>query len=169
MTPGAWAAMTAWGRAPRGWARVRAGDTNPGVARVPSTAAPATASCNPQAIGLSSNRHASTRGTPKPALKTTHLSRDLSCGRSSGHSSSRWEASRGGRCKQGHGGSDGLAHPQVLAPQIKEVHGRHSILGRLSFLILCRAGRVVSGGTQGTRMARPALPALATAYLPMKP
>lgn len=48
MTPGAWAAMTAWGKAPRGWARVSAGETSPGVARVPSTAAPATASCSPE-------------------------------------------------------------------------------------------------------------------------
>lgn len=48
MTPGACAAITAWGRAPRGWARVRAGDTSPGVASVPSTAAPATASCGTQ-------------------------------------------------------------------------------------------------------------------------
>lgn len=53
MTPGAWAAMTAWGKAPRGWARVSAGETSPGVARVPSTAAPATASCNRKITTLS--------------------------------------------------------------------------------------------------------------------
>lgn len=41
--------MTAWGRAPKGWASVSAGDTSPGVAKVPSTAAPATASCNQKA------------------------------------------------------------------------------------------------------------------------
>lgn len=53
MTPGAWAAMTAWGRAPKGWASVSAGDTSPGVAKVPSTAAPATASCNQNATSQS--------------------------------------------------------------------------------------------------------------------
>lgn len=44
MTPGACAAITACGNAPNGWARVSAGDTSPGVAKVPRTAAPATAS-----------------------------------------------------------------------------------------------------------------------------
>lgn len=65
MTPGAWAAMTAWGKAPRGWARVSAGDTSPGVARVPSTAAPATASCNPEG-------HHTQSLIWLPPLKTTH-------------------------------------------------------------------------------------------------
>lgn len=160
MTPGAWAAMTAWGKAPRGWARVSAGDTSPGVARVPSTAAPATASCNPEG-------HHTQSPIRLPPLKTTqranpqrmreelaptnelsdwtspHLSCDLGCGCSCSHSSSRREASRCGRSKQGHGGSDSLAHSQVLATQIKEVHGRHGILGRLGLLILCRAGAAV--------------------------
>lgn len=45
MTPGACAAITACGNAPKGWASVSAGDTSPGVANVPRTAAPATASC----------------------------------------------------------------------------------------------------------------------------
>lgn len=48
ITPGAWAAITACGKAPRGCAKVSAGVTSPGVVNVLRTAAPvtpATASC----------------------------------------------------------------------------------------------------------------------------
>lgn len=94
-----------------------------------------------------------------------HLSRNLGCGCSCGHSSSRWEASRCGRCKQGHGGCDSLAHPQILATQVKEVHGRHGILRRLGLLILCRAGVAV----RATVLGRPGPPASARPSSPMKP
>lgn len=182
MTPGAWAAMTAWGKAPRGWARVSAGDTSPGVARVPSTAAPATASCNPKghpsvlSLVASTQYHPESQSVPKALgagcprsnphnCTSPHLSRNLGCGCSCGHSSSWWEASRCGRCKQGHGGCDSLAHPQILATQVKEVHGRHGILRRLGLLILCRVGAAVRATVPG----RPGPPTSARPSSPMKP
>lgn len=50
ITPGACAAMTACGSAPKGCASVSAGDTRPGLASVPRTAAPATASCEERGV-----------------------------------------------------------------------------------------------------------------------
>ena len=156
MTPGAWAAMTAWGRAPGAGPESVQGTPVQEWLEYPVPllqpllpATKTTTVLSPRSGCL----HSRPLKGPVPIgpvvpVPTTephngtnpYLSCNLGCGCSCGHGSSRREASRCGRCKQGHGGCDSLAHPQVLAPQVKKVHGRHGILGRLGFLIFCRAG-----------------------------
>lgn len=123
---------------------------------------------SPQGLGQSQCRGHQSRcgkGTQHRCSGHCFLSCNLGCGCSCGHSSSWWEASRCGRCKQGHGGCDSLAHPQILATQVKEVHGRHGILRRLGLLIFCRAGAAVRATVPG----RPGPPTSARPSSPMKP
>lgn len=58
----------------------------------------------------------------------SYLSRDLGGGGGGSHSGSGREDSgrRGG--KERYWRRHGLPHPQVLPPQVKQVHGGHSIL-----------------------------------------
>lgn len=66
----------------------------------------------------------------------SYLSSDLGRGGGGGHSGGGRENSR--RCgrEEGYWRSHGFPHPQVLTPQVKQVHGGHGVLGRLSLLVL---------------------------------
>lgn len=67
-----------------------------------------------------------------------YLSCDLGTGSSSSHSSGGRKAPRSCGCEEGHRWRHSLAYPQVLTPQVKEIHGGHGVLGRLGLIIFYR-------------------------------
>lgn len=77
----------------------------------------------------------------QPCSLASYLSCDLCCSSSSRYSCGRRQASWCGWRQERHGRSDGLANAEVLAPQVKEVHGGDGILRGLCFLVLCSQKR----------------------------
>lgn len=67
-----------------------------------------------------------------------YLSCDLGTGSSSSHGGGGRKPPRSRGCEEGHWWRHSLAYPQVLTPQVKEIHGGHGVLSRLALIIFYR-------------------------------
>lgn len=68
----------------------------------------------------------------------SYLSGDLGTGSSSSHGGGGRKPPRSCGREEGHRWRHSLAHPQVLTPQVKQVHGGHGVLSRLGLVIFYR-------------------------------